>query len=322
MPIKIQKMTEEEFRNWLDEQEIDKLDDHIYTEDLIRKAHIIYLQARLTPLLKTEKDYYKNKYLDALIAFGYLVKGKWDEEGNIAQKQFEQALAIERNIPIAHYRLGHILFKKKQFAEALNYFNHAIELDRDPQITKYKLNDLQVQNAKKIISYCSIKIFESYKDYSLDSSMYKELDETLKPYLKQVEDQINANQVVLYKYEHNGLFEPEGISYSEYTDIKEEGERDKESLYIEAYSNEYCVGYLESEEKIIPCLMPTLLFVLGINKENGLKPELFRKHIERLRSNFRDVGLNESLFNIKNDRGIGYSISTDLAIYLFKRIEE
>lgn len=149
-----------EFREWV-ETICDKEDVDASPRQLINAARRIYLISRNVELLsEAEKAFYKNKYINQLLDYGYRAKGGWEEGGNVAKGYFDDALNIEEKLPIAHYRLGHIHFKREDFGKAISHFYSAINLQNNPYGSKYSLEEYQIANARKILSYCTLMIFE------------------------------------------------------------------------------------------------------------------------------------------------------------------
>ncbi|KAF1085555.1 Tetratricopeptide repeat protein [Sporotomaculum syntrophicum] len=321
----------EEFYNFIDQ--LLEREDSDSPYQVIADSEKIYHKSKTADISINEKKLYKDYYLNKLVDLGYRFKGMWEDAGNTALNYFQKALIIDRKLPIAHYRIGHILYKRGRYAEAVTHFEKAIEFADGYKKSKFGLADFQEANARKIISFCALKLFEKFKDGVLENESYPELNSLIESYIAYLEEECTAYAVVVESVSNNQT-EVRQVSYDEYLEIKEETDCSLSSMYLDAYAREPCAGFNGREVKIsIDSLLLLRDLIKGEpieisdyirprNRYGVMRANTFNQRLARLREKLAELGLTPDKFEIINPRTDRAYVSTNLKVIMFKRIEE
>lgn len=320
-------MSAEEFREYVDNT-LDR-DDVTDEYQLIYNARDWYSKSRNARLEESEKDYYKILYIKRLLDFGFRSKGRWDDSGYQAQERFERALGLDQNLPIAHYRLGHIYYRQEKFAQASASFEKSLGIK--PTRQEYGLDDIQQAHACKVMAFCALKTFENVKASLIGNSCYPEQDELIQSYVHALSNEICP--VVVEGFSGLGISRKQ-VTYKQYLDLKDEASDDVSLLYFDTYSTQTCVGYQGKEE---PMSYDNILLILKLLEgedvdlydhiraktpnQDTIRNSLNQK-IRRLRMIISTLGLSPEQFKIVVPPGEQPRIQTSLTLIFFKRIEE
>ncbi len=91
-----------------------------------------------------------------LIQHGTYLKTVYQKDDRAAEHSLTKALRYERALPIAHYRLGFLHYKKKNYARALTYFQNAIHFQNEDGNKTYQLNTQQLYNCNLYLANCGL----------------------------------------------------------------------------------------------------------------------------------------------------------------------
>ncbi|MCA0984292.1 helix-turn-helix domain-containing protein [Halobacillus yeomjeoni] len=90
--------------------------------------------------------YVKEKLVDYLVRYGSYMKMKKEKNNNDAFSSLEKALELNSRLPIAHYRLGFLQYRKHEYLNASRCFHQAITLQERSQ-KSYMLDERQLYYA-------------------------------------------------------------------------------------------------------------------------------------------------------------------------------
>lgn len=317
-------MSAEEFREYVDNT-LDR-DDVTDEYQLIYNARDWYSKSRNARLEESEKDYYKNLYIKRLLDFGFRSKGRWDDSGYQAQERFERALGLDQNLPIAHYRLGHIYYRQEKFAQASAEFDKALEMSLDA--VKYGLDNIQQANARKVMAFCALKTFESVKEFVSDYDNYPELNDLIQSYNTKLSSELYPIIVDRFSEGNEEMLEMTRDQYYEIVNSK-----DSNTLFFDSFSHENCVGYNGREVpitfdnfKLFRDLINPKRFDINNHAHPGAKNReamnnSFNQKLSRLRNKISALGLSNDQFTIVKHRNGKPHIQTSLTLLFFKRID-
>lgn len=309
-----------------DQAELEKIGLSGY--QIIQNAKEIYLASIKAEIEDCDKNNCRGNYIKSLIDYGYIAKGEWEQSGQMALRLFEDALKIDRKLPIVHYRIGHILFKQGKYAEAVASFYNAISLMSHYTNKNHGLNEIQQLNAKKLMSYCALSIFEGVKDDSLKSDMYPELNKEIKQYLSRQKEGINDKLITVRRIKDQGI---EELSLNDYHDYLEKIEV-QSVIVINGYDHIKSIGFrndsVSLSEKQYKLILDTIDedYDDPLNYINSSEPKRnsFNQSLVRIRNKFTDIGIGEDLIKLKKIENYDFraEIITDLEILIFRRIED
>jgi tetratricopeptide (TPR) repeat protein len=120
---------------------------------------------------QVEIDYVTEKLLKYLIKYGTYLKVHLQKDDDLAKDSFQKALRYDKTNPIAHYRLGFLAYKERQYADAFYYFEKALQYQNGYPNKRFALNDQQVYYAHLYLANSALFVAE--KTYQ---SMEKLLD--------------------------------------------------------------------------------------------------------------------------------------------------
>lgn len=137
----------------------------------------------------------------------------------MARQCFEQALRIETRLPLAHYRLGHLASKERDWGEVVYHFTRALEQnERETSWQEVSLDEVQCLTAKKWISFCSWQLLKNYgTSHAISHRAYPELDQSLEDFLSLIEQ-----EGVYKKVDAAGNVSL--LSYEDYEDLLDESD--------------------------------------------------------------------------------------------------
>jgi tetratricopeptide (TPR) repeat protein len=103
-------------------------------------------------------DYVKRKLIYSLIHYGTYLKTEYQKDDYLARSCLEEALLYDKRNPLASYRLGFLSYKYNEYANAIKYFQNAIDHDQYQKQHLYQLNEQQHLNAHLYLTNCALHI--------------------------------------------------------------------------------------------------------------------------------------------------------------------
>lgn len=133
---------------------------------------IISLYEKLTRYIKRDREgkynnwaeYVQKNMIFNLVHYGTYLKTIYQKNDKLAKEKLLEALSHDSLLPIAHYRLGFLTYKIKDYVEASKYFYQAIETNKICTSPDYKLNHLQNYNAHLYLENSALYIAEFAKE--------------------------------------------------------------------------------------------------------------------------------------------------------------
>ena len=327
-------------------KKIEDIDDRMCDENRdvynkIEDAKQIYvLSKELSEVNEPTQKYCKERSIKTLLNYGLYLKEGWQKsetgemfrDYNFAKWVFNTALQYEKNLPLAHYRLGHIYFRKEEYLKASDSFVKALEKQDNSSSAEYALLDeQQIKNAKKILSYSGLILFKTYEEDSLSNNDYDDLNKLIGEYIQNKDySQRNISKRIVGE---NGS---KYITYEEYEDEIErescvilDGYNDIKKLYCRESNGKDFNGEVDLTINqyrflcdVILCKKNYYEDKLDSNPPLNDPTAAFRQAVSRLNQKFQERGIPEKLFSIENCGGCRAQYITDLQIYILRRIEE
>lgn len=110
------------------------------------------------------EQYITKRFIKHLIWFGTYMKSSVEKSEKEAERYFHLALKEEPHIPIAHYRLGFLAYKRKDYVQALQHFEKAIQLNEGEVEPDYQLNEIQHYYAHLYLTNSALFIAKNAQD--------------------------------------------------------------------------------------------------------------------------------------------------------------
>lgn len=269
--------------------------------------------------------YVKRKLVKAYIEYGAYLKMNTHGDKYLAKDSLERAVNLERNLPIAYYRLGHLYYHNNNFLESINNFKNALQYE-NPQ---FALNIQQKENANLFIAINSLRLFEEHKgniseNYTGYDSLYEEIRGFIESGLE------NYQQAEYYKIKRQRKI---GISRKE----KDEFLEKYEGLFLDFTTYELCVCYNYRQQPLTKNrmnLLEGLLIKSSARKpitvnniqefdcfdKSDVRSNTLNKTIGRLKLNLE--ALSPGLGGIIKSHGKGHYIDSSYPFYILKREED
>ncbi len=102
----------------------------------------------------------KKMLISYLIRYGTYMKTQYQKDDHAAKSHLLKAIQYQREIPIAHYRLGFLHYKKRQYLEAMQHFENATQYQNSCDEEEYKLNQQQLHHAFLYLTNSALYIAE------------------------------------------------------------------------------------------------------------------------------------------------------------------
>ncbi|WP_147533004.1 hypothetical protein [Bacillus marasmi] len=159
----------------------------VYMRISIYKALLSKISADKTSEYITSLEKIKTKLISYLIQHGTYLKTVYQKDDHAAESTLKDALKYERHLPIVHYRLGFLNYKKRKFTTALIHFENALKIQTRDNNKQYHLNQQQLYYCHLYLANCGLFIAQNAQ---------RSLDEL----------ELNVKPNVIQKYETSSLF--------------------------------------------------------------------------------------------------------------------
>ncbi|MBW7652126.1 tetratricopeptide repeat protein [Anoxybacillus sp. ST4] len=127
-------------------------------------------------------EYVKKQLVSYLIHYGTYLKTQLKKDEHMAKTAFQKALRYDSENPIAHYRLGFLAYKAKEYAKAQRYFEKALEYQKTYSNPEFCLNERQLYYAHLYLANSALfmaektyRSLEKFPDYINDQGAPAEL---------------------------------------------------------------------------------------------------------------------------------------------------
>lgn len=132
----------------------------------------VEMRSKLVSLARNDPEQYgdylayiKKKLITCYIKYGTYIKMNHVKDDVAAFKSLEKAITLDKHNPIANYRLGFLSYKKRNFVQALHYFQTAISSQTLYKNSGYVLNGQQLFHAHMYLTNSGLYIAnQSYQD--------------------------------------------------------------------------------------------------------------------------------------------------------------
>jgi tetratricopeptide (TPR) repeat protein len=105
-------------------------------------------------------DGIKKRLVSYLVRYGTYLKVEDKKDDYAAESALKKAIGIQRQLPIAYYRLGFLNFKKRSYSMALLHLENALGINERIESEEYVLNDQQRYNARLYMINSALYIAE------------------------------------------------------------------------------------------------------------------------------------------------------------------
>jgi tetratricopeptide (TPR) repeat protein len=100
----------------------------------------------------------KKNLISYLVRYGTYLKTVFQKDDNAASSALTKALRYDGRNPIAHYRLGFLSYKQRDYSVALQNFQKSISYQKSYSNLEYQLNNQQLYNAHLYLTNSALYI--------------------------------------------------------------------------------------------------------------------------------------------------------------------
>ena len=167
--MKLRNMTIDELLDL--EQEL-LTDSDLANEPIGRNHQIISVYEELYRKISKDKEgeyadlepMIKKHLVSFLVRHGSYLKTEYKKDDRAAESTLKKALTYDRQIPIAHYRLGFLAYKQKNYLQALLHFKNAHSYNRNGDNKQFLLTNQQNYHAQIYIANSSLHIAKAAQE--------------------------------------------------------------------------------------------------------------------------------------------------------------
>ncbi|MBB6447788.1 tetratricopeptide repeat protein [Bacillus benzoevorans] len=302
---------------------------------------------RLISLARKDSDQYgyslnytKKLLVSYLITYGTYLKMTNIKDDELAIKSLKEAVKLEHNNPIAHYRLGFLSYKKEDFSNSVQYFQSAIDFHHTYNNPDYQLNKQQMFHAHMYLTNSALHVA---------SRTYQELErlewgksEFLPNYeISPIFKMLSKNDEYLqenafYKVTRNNV---STCSKEECEELIENNPRDTIVFYFSdrenmlRFNNNHVTLSPNSSDILRQLLINCTIDCPGtrftfrdyfsrFGPDGEVIKSTFRKSIERLRDKLKDVGLADMVIVTRYKDETAYYFDANIPFIILYRVDD
>lgn len=287
-----------------------------------------------------EKDYsylkemVKANLVKHLIWYGTYVKTVIKKDDRVAEDSLKKALFYNNQLPIAHYRLGFLAYRRKEYTKALVHFEQAIELHKRGNDTNVQLTDLQQYNAHLYLTNSALYIAQATHQSldKLSSEDYGPLNNyELSPFF----DIITSNEEYLLNKAYT-IVDGNGKSFCK----KEEAERhlESEDTFILYFGDKENIAYYNRKETALTLNHAEMLrYILLCSREDrpatkvdmadvfqirDIPNNTVRRRMSRLKEKLQEIGFPTDCIQSKGSNEMpGYFFTGTIPFLIIHRTD-
>jgi tetratricopeptide (TPR) repeat protein len=262
----------------------------------------------------------KKRLISYLVQYGTYLKTVYQKDDFAAEHCLKKALRYERELPIAHYRLGFLYYKRKNYTTALLHFQNALQVQKRGKYSEYQMNDQQLYNCHLYLANCGLFIAKNSKESLERLKPAVDLEAVPKYEISPLFQMITDIETYLKNHAFR-IITNEGSSYGSREDCEDRLGLEQ-TIILDFTSRENILIFNGGETKLTKNYAELLRYFLiksnedtpvtkhevydlfGKADDHGeIKTNTFTKNVERLRVKLTLVGINMPVIETKNWRG-------------------
>lgn len=295
---------------------------------------LIDIYKELRKRYRNQDDQEQVTYIEQQMIKLYVWRGEYFKQVDViniveAEKNLQCALRLDSRLPIAHYRLGFLSYKKEDYHVATTHFDLALTTMSHHK--RYKLNEQQIFRAQLYLMNSALFIASeaeaSLKAYDQDTA------QPLPNYaFSDLFDRIKANEMKISQGEYTSASREyiARISKQEAEDLIDQ----QDTLVCYVGLQENSINYNFKQQTVTPDTLEILRYLILFSSEqqpatkddmaelfktqteNGeVKNNTFRVRIKRLKEKVKLLGYEEDCIKSKQKNGVpGYYFEGEAVI--------
>ncbi|WP_156351153.1 tetratricopeptide repeat protein [Neobacillus vireti] len=337
--MRLREKTLEELEDW--EEELNDREQESGHPNYATKIELFReMVRRFQQLVRQNKDdysheleYVKWKLIYSLIHYGTYLKTVYQKDDHLAAKCLEEALKYDRTNPIAAYRLGFLSYKKRNYSEAIQYFELTLTNHKYYEKHQYQLDDQQVIHAHIYLTNSALKIakeaYEKMNQLPQSANQNIPIHEFSSLFLN-----LQENEQYLQR---NAFYQLTGDEKT--TCSKEECERlidsEPSNTIILYFSDRNITAFFEGEDVSLSADQGIMLqyFLLKSSEDHPatrnafsdvetIKQNTFVQKVNRLKNKLREKGLPPMIQTKRYQGETAYYFDGSCEFYIMYRVDD
>jgi len=284
---------------------------------------------------EVQLNYIKERLIEYYIKYGTYQKTSLEKNPQEAKRALNEALKLNHQNPIVHYRLGFLAYQKGDYLEALKSFHHAVDYQEFNSSSKYLLNKLQLYYAQLYLTNSALKIAEkTQKNIKPPENKLKPLSYENSPFLPLI--QRNEKELLSNAFYYQTREGKKMCSKDECDEFFEQSQPEF-VLYFGDREINCKFGSLEKKLSINQGYILYLLLTSSINKprtrqmftdyfELSKKRELtsntFRVRINRLKEGLQRIGVENLIQQTTINKEASYYVDESTPYIILYRVDD
>ncbi|MCP8970848.1 tetratricopeptide repeat protein [Ectobacillus ponti] len=289
---------------------------------LVEVYQELYNRLRKRPDDGRELQSIRSLLVSTLVEHGTYLKTVYRRNDRWAKESLQKALRYEPDNSIAHYRLGFLAYKEKEYAEAQVHFQQALKLQDRCGEKQYRLNEQQLYYANMYLANSSLHMAAQAYERLGKLPAAAEREGVAGTELSPLYELLGRNEAFLEQHAfcqitrdgratcskeecEDALADRSGTIMLYFgnreTSLSYEG-REVALTQNQGYAMRHFL--LQAADRPITANDGGLVFYRDAHHE--MKSSTFRKNIERLRNQLAELALDSHLVTLQTARGMVY----------------
>lgn len=254
--------------------------------------------------------YVKNMLILSLIKYGTYKKMNDQKDDRLAISSLEEAVTLDAQNPIAHYRLGFLSYRKGNFGKAMHHFQTAIKAQPSYLDSTYLLNEQQLFHAHMYLTNSALQVAEE-THRNMKKLECKSLEQLLNYEISPIYEILEQNKAYLLSHAFYRV-EKEQVGTCSFETCSEIVDTPPSNHFVLYFGDRETIGVWNERSVVLSIQTADILKDMLIKcsekkpgtrmifkdhfQSTGADGEVmkntFRKAINRLRNKLREVGLD------------------------------
>lgn len=258
--------------------------------------------------IQVEKKFSEKSIQDVkkLMRYAYYLKMSNQKDYILAEQEFERILKLFKRNAEACYRYAFILYRKREWAKAIYYFDQALEYGTTRAV--FPLTDSQAAKAPFFKGYCAAQVLKEVKE-ELDT-MHEEDKEfpaegiSVNDLIEQFRDEIKNHKYTLETFKGELIY----LDEEAYEDIAFETKYEMllnyadQGLYVKFQGRRIDLSFAEMD--LLERLIKAEGKIVGLHDlDEEITWDNYRTRIARVKAEFKNISIELPIKNVRGEGG-------------------
>ncbi|USK71244.1 hypothetical protein [Peribacillus asahii] len=297
--------------------------------------------ARKDPLQYSDYlQYIKKRLIACYIKYGTYLKMKHVKDEASAISSLVKAITLDKHNPIAHYRLGFLLYKARDYVHALQYFQIAIDSQPFYQNREYVLNEQQLFHAHMYLTNSALYVAnQSYQD--MEKLEWRDSDQLPDYEISPIYAILSQNENYLLSHAIYQVTKNQVRTCSIET-CNEIAEKPPENTLVLYFGDRETLCIFNGKEVVLSIDLADILrhmllmcskdrpgtritfrhYFDSLGKDGEVVDATFRKRISRLRSKLDQIGTKDYIIQTRHLDETAYYFDENIPYMVLYRVDD